>query len=310
MRTVATWTILVCAALGGCRTGAGRAGEPAPVAAASGAADMGGWSATWVTEGSGRPCVVVALRDYHRRVFSTRFRELLRCSFVDVRFSVPQATADAARPYGIEAAVDDLEATRRALGLDRFVLVGHSIQGSIALAYALRHPEHVLGVVAIGAVPEASPAQRALARDYWEHVASPERKAAYAEAQQAFASAAPGLAPAALLGASVRADAAKRWFDPAFDERPLLEGAPINMALLGQLSGRPFTLFSGDSRVAPPVFLAAGRHDYLSPPTGWEAHRSRFRDLTSVVFEKSGHTPQLEEAGAFDERLAGWLRGL
>ena len=105
----------------------------------------------------------------------------------------------------------------------------------------------------------------------------------------------------------IRADAAKRWYDPAYDEGPLMAGAPINMAVLGELFGQPFTLFGGGERLVPPAFLALGRHDYGVPPTSWDGQREHFRDVTVSVFERSGHTPQVEEAVAFDERVLAWL---
>ncbi len=276
-------------------------------APASGSIPMPGWSATFVTEGTGLPCIVPCLRHYHARAFSERFKDALRCTFLDVRFSAPEARVTPGAPYTLAAAVDDLEAARKAMGLSRFVLVGHSIQGSMALAYALRYPEHVSHVIAIGALPELSPAQATLTEAYWERNASPARKASYATAQRAFAAAAPTLPPDALASAMVRADAAKRWFDPAYDEGPLMAGAPVNMEVIGELFGQPFTLFDGGARVEPPVFLALGRHDYAAPPTSWDGHRDRFRDLTVSVFERSGHTPQVEEATAFDTRVLDWL---
>jgi proline iminopeptidase len=273
----------------------------------SGTIPMRGWSATFVTEGTGLPCIVLSLRHYHRRSFSERFKGALRCTFLDVRFSAPEATVDPDAPYTVAAAVEELEAARKALGLSRFVLVGHSIQGSMALAYALRYPQHVSHVIAICAVPGLSPAQMALGEGYWDRNASPARKAAHAAAQQAFAAAAPALPPDALASAMIRADAAKRWYDPAYDEGPLMAGAPINMAVIGELFGQPFTLFRGDERLEPPAFLALGRHDYAVPPTSWDGHTSGFRDVTVSVFERSGHTPQVEEAVAFDERVLAWL---
>ena len=274
----------------------------------SGTIPMQGWSATFVTEGAGLPCIVPSLRHYHPRSFSERFKSALRCTFLDARFSAPEARVDPDAPYTVAAAVEDLEVARKALGLSRFVLVGHSIQGSIALAYALRYPEHVSHVVAIGAVPELSPTQIALAESYWDRNASPARKAAHAAAQHAFASAAPSLAPDALASAMIRADAAKRWYDPEYDERPLMAGAPVNMAVLGELFGQPFTLFGDGERLERPTFLALGRHDYGVPPTTWDGQRERFRDVTVSVFERSGHTPQVEEAAEFDERVLDWLQ--
>ena len=55
------------------------------------------------------------------------------------------------------------------------------------------------------------------------------------------------------------------------------------------------------------AFLALGRHDYAVPPTSWDGLSPRFGDLTVAVFERSGHTPQVEEAAAFDERALAWL---
>jgi proline iminopeptidase len=57
-----------------------------------------------------------------------------------------------------------------------------------------------------------------------------------------------------------------------------------------------------------PVFLALGRYDYLvAPYATWDPYRSRFKDLTVRVFERSGHTPQLEESALFDAELLQWF---
>lgn len=106
----------------------------------------------------------------------------------------------------------------------------------------------------------------------------------------------------------IRADAARRWYDPEYDEGPLMAGAPVNMPVLSELFGQPFTLFDDNQRLEPPAFLALGRHDYGVPPTSWDNQRDHFRDLTVAVFERSGHTPQVEEAAAFDKLVLDWLR--
>jgi len=59
---------------------------------------------------------------------------------------------------------------------------------------------------------------------------------------------------------------------------------------------RDIDITRGLEKLDRPVFLALGRHDYLvPPPSAWEPLGTAFRDLTIRVFEKSGHTPQLEE---------------
>ena len=49
--------------------------------------------------------------------------------------------------YSPDAITQDIQAVVDALGLDRFVIVGHSFGGSIVAAYAAKHPERVAGVV-------------------------------------------------------------------------------------------------------------------------------------------------------------------
>ena len=56
--------------------------------------------------------------------------------------------------YTSERWVEDIETARAALGLERFLLVGHSMGARIALDYAERHGARLLGVVAIDFLPE------------------------------------------------------------------------------------------------------------------------------------------------------------
>ena len=51
----------------------------------------------------------------------------------------------------LEAWVSDLETVVDAAGLDRFSLLGISQGGAIALAYAVRHPERIAGLILCGA---------------------------------------------------------------------------------------------------------------------------------------------------------------
>ncbi|GIW13792.1 MAG: hypothetical protein KatS3mg062_1231 [Tepidiforma sp.] len=58
--------------------------------------------------------------------------------------------------YSREAFVEDLEGFRKALGLDRFVLVGHSMGGLNAVSYVNRYPGHVTALVLVDVGPESS----------------------------------------------------------------------------------------------------------------------------------------------------------
>jgi len=58
--------------------------------------------------------------------------------------------------YTREAFVRDLEGLCEALGLERFVLMGHSMGGLNAVAFTVKHPERVRALVLIDVGPEAA----------------------------------------------------------------------------------------------------------------------------------------------------------
>lgn len=58
-----------------------------------------------------------------------------------------QSAKPNAADYSLDGAADDIDAVTRALGLDRFVLVGHSFGGGAIATYAGLHPERVAGLV-------------------------------------------------------------------------------------------------------------------------------------------------------------------
>ena len=81
--------------------------------------------------------------------------------------------------WDLDRFVDEVEQVRRALGLDRdnFVLLGHSWGGILAIEYALRHQEHLRGLV-ISNMMSSVPAYNA----YAEQVLMPQMdQAALAE---------------------------------------------------------------------------------------------------------------------------------
>lgn len=56
--------------------------------------------------------------------------------------------------YTTESWVADIEEARHALGWERMVLCGHSLGGRIALEYAAKHGDRLIGLVAIDFLPE------------------------------------------------------------------------------------------------------------------------------------------------------------
>jgi len=56
--------------------------------------------------------------------------------------------------YAIDFYVDDVEAVTAQLGIERLVLIGHSLGGRVSTVFAGRHPERVAGLVLVDIGPE------------------------------------------------------------------------------------------------------------------------------------------------------------
>jgi pimeloyl-ACP methyl ester carboxylesterase len=86
-----------------------------------------------------------------------RLRRERRAVAIDLR-GHGQSDAPASNDYAVELLASDIEAAVTALELEPFVLVGHSMGGSAAIAYAGAHPEHVAGLMLIGTPGKSDPA--------------------------------------------------------------------------------------------------------------------------------------------------------
>lgn len=64
--------------------------------------------------------------------------------------------------------VKDLEALRRSLGFKKFIIVGHSWGGLLAMNYAIQHPEHVSGLILMSTAPADYKGQLAFANKVTE----------------------------------------------------------------------------------------------------------------------------------------------
>jgi proline iminopeptidase len=210
----------------------------------------------------------------------------------------------------METVAQDYERLRAHLGLERIAMVGHSICGLFSLEYARAYPEHVSHVVMIGTPPGWNSSAMTISREYWREHASDERKAVHERNRERFTpDSLARLSPQAARWASWLREQPWYFFDFEFNPMPLVEGAYYPIEGEGHLVGSVLPEYELPSaeEIKAPIFLALGRHDYVVPPPIWDGIRAEFEDLTTVVFERSGHFPHFEEQDLFDERLLEWL---
>jgi pimeloyl-ACP methyl ester carboxylesterase len=85
--------------------------------------------------------------------FAPRVADAYRVLALDLR-GHGDSDWDSEKRYDYANHVSDLEAVTAQLGIERMVLVGHSLGGRVAMLYAGRHPDRIAGLVIVDSAPE------------------------------------------------------------------------------------------------------------------------------------------------------------
>jgi len=277
----------------------------------SGTVASGPFHLDYRIEGNGRPAIVIGFPTYYRRIFGDGLGSHFRLIYVDHRGSAPSPGPVSVAEFGLDKISGDIELVRSELDLGPVVIIGHSGHALLALEYAKMYPGSVSHVVMIGIAPDLSDESSALADSYWEESASAARKAALERNWADVPEDEPETYPGESFIRSYVRNGPMAWYDYEFDSTPLWEGVEVNMAMFNHVWGKllaELDVSAGLADLKRPVFLALGKYDYLvAPPASWDPVKPAFKDLTIKIYEKSGHTPQFEEAALFNADLLEWI---
>lgn len=268
-----------------------------------------GATLNYVIEGKGKPCLVIGSSIYYPRTFSDEISKQLKMYFVDMRWFASENEHVNLQNITIQSIADDIEQIRVALNLDDFIVLGHSIHGTIAMEYARRYPKNVSHCVLIGSPNIYNNKEYDNAtEDIWK-TASQERQ----ELQEKNWMELQGidtLSGLELVVENYLAMAPKYWFNPRYDARWLWEDMTIDADIINYLYStvyKDYNMFQKNPTVPVPTFVALGRYDYVIPLSLWK-NQSNIPNLTLQIFERSGHTAQLEEPELFGKAIQNWLK--
>lgn len=280
----------------------------------SGMMAVEGASLRYKVEGSGIPTLVFGSTLYYPRTFSSTVLEHLQLIHLDPRHFAPSAPAYDIGQITIDTYTHDIEQLRQTLGLDRIVVMGHSIHGTVALEYARRYPQYVAGVIMLGALPQGMDDVAAASEAFWQADASQDRQHKLQQSMTKLTrELLDTLTPGDVLIRTYVANGPRYWYDPDYDAAWLWEGVTPNMDIVNHLFGKLFATYDlqqGPEQILVPVLVIHGRFDYSVPYTLWEAHKSKVPQLTYHLFDRCGHTPQLEEPQQCEQVMVEWVRGL
>jgi proline iminopeptidase len=202
----------------------------------------------------------------------------------------------------LPAMVEDLEALRRAAGLNQMTLLGHGFGGTVALSYALHYPDRVKQLVLVGASAVVESPEYIESRLLG---ALPEsERAAY---QAALESQARELVRYRIL------------FPACFHRRPdptFLDGNAYSLYF--QMMARRHLLANdpggADLRgaldlIKSPALILVGRYDLIVPLGRASELAAGLPKSRLIIMEHSGHFPYLEESYRFTQWVKRFLEG-
>jgi proline iminopeptidase len=214
--------------------------------------------------------------------------------------------------YTLDLMVKDIERVRQHLNLPRLVLLGHSFGGILAQAYAIRHPQRLLGLVLAGTGSSA----RCVDADFRNlRRRLPARlRARLSRYEQAGIFTADGAYKKGYAAASAQAIAPHMYAKPpARLERP----PPLGMDVLremwvrrsdfridGNLKGFDFT--HSLARIRVPSLVVIGDRDLVSTATA-EVSRASLPRATLVVMAECAHMMFVDQTARFNRLLEEFL---
>jgi proline iminopeptidase len=203
-------------------------------------------------------------------------------------------------PFTVDRFVADMESVRAACGADRWVAGGHSWGANLALLYALRHPEHVSGVLYIAGPgvdwPRWRPLHRAevkrrLGEERWQRLSSgvDEREANRLQWSTDYVS------------EDVARPHVQRMLDAGFHVN-----RECNRLLSAEVEDGSKNVFAGVGRFRAPVLVVQGAAD-PRPVAACDELVERLPIVRRVVLDSAGHFPWVERPDAFADAVVGWL---
>ena len=212
-------------------------------------------------------------------------------------------------PYSVARSVADLDAVRAALDVERVAVLGHSWGATLALRYALDHPDRVSALIYVSGT--------GLGWDWHE----PFQRAIAAR-----------LAPSAARRAELRARAGDRteaedrelavlqWSAEFTGPGAVRHAEEMATPWLGinwecheqiwgelQRTWREPELVAQCRALEVPVLIIDGAAD-LRPRWAVDSLEQALPRVTRVILPDAGHVPWLEIPGEFASRLLNWLR--
>lgn len=275
--------------------------------------------------GKGKPLMIVhggpgASHDYFLP-YLVPLAEHNRLIFIDERGSGQSQRLEDSTKYTVENMVEDVEAVRKALGLGKMSLLGHSYGGVLAQAYALKYQKNLTHLILCSTFPSTSQMNQVF-KEMKEKM-SPELRDRIDKMEKE------GLFGHGLPYERNRytneymiAAWGEGYFPYLYQHRPDPNYDPISSGLMSWRLYREMWGSDGEfiidgnlksveyvdrlSTIKVPTLITCGDHDECPPALAKEIHE-KIAGSKLVIFPDSGHMTFVDQPDLFIKTINGFL---
>lgn len=216
-----------------------------------------------------------------------------------------------AKHINIGQFVEDLETLRTSLGFDKFILMGHSWGGLLAMQYAVDHQENLLGLILLDTASADYKGQKAFIDEFRLRT-----KNIHSDIKPLFA-----YENFKELNAAQISDLYRNLFSIYFYNPKEVKDLSLNFSVVSAQSGfkvmeemsktywlQPsVNLFPSLKMLAVPTFILHGKQDIVPAWTAQEI-KDAIPQSEIVLLDRCGHFPYIEQPSQFFYELNNFLR--
>jgi 3-oxoadipate enol-lactonase len=199
-------------------------------------------------------------------------------------------------PFTLESLADDVHALLTAIGASPCVLVGLSMGGYVALAYAKKYAGDLRGLALVDTKAETDTAEGKQGRQKMIDLVRKEGSKAIADQ---------------MLPKMLAKDAAEQRPQQAQSLRRIMEACPPKTIehALAAMHDRPDR--SGElASIKVPTLVIVGESDAITPPNVAEAMKQKIPNAQLVVIKGAGHMAPMEQPEQVNRALKAFLEKL
>lgn len=232
--------------------------------------------------------------------------------FYDQRGSGKSLETELSPEYiNMEQFIDDLEVLRKTLGIDNFILMGHSFGGLIAMQYAIKHQDHLSGLILLNSAPADYEGQMAFASEFQNRTKPIQDEIKPLSTFDCFKK----------LDADQIANGYRTLFSVYLYDPGLVDNLSLNFSVESAQSGfqvgeemsktawmQPgIDLFPKLKTLGIPTFILHGKQDIIPDWTAEQIHAA-IPNSEMIMLDQCGHFPYIERPSQFFLEMSRFLK--